>query len=54
MAMKYRYVSKNGKYKIRWRPGPIDAIMMAHRAQRICGNVAAENARYAETTADKK
>jgi hypothetical protein len=20
MAMKYRYVSKNGKYKIRWRP----------------------------------
>jgi hypothetical protein len=42
MAMKYRYVSKNGKYKIRWRPGPIDAIMMAHRAQRICGNVAAE------------
>jgi hypothetical protein len=33
MAMKYRYVSKNGKYKIRWRPGPVDAIMMAHRAK---------------------
>ena len=31
MAMKYRYVS-NGKYKTRWRPGPVDAIMMAHRA----------------------
>ena len=41
MAMKYRYVS-NGKYKTRRRLGPVDAIMMAHRAQRICGNVAAE------------
>ena len=30
MAMKYRYVS-NGKYKTRRRPGPVDAIMMAHR-----------------------
>ena len=33
MAMKYRHVSKNGKYKTRWRPGPVDAIMMAHRAK---------------------
>jgi hypothetical protein len=33
MAVKYRYVSKNGKYKTRWRPGPVDAIMMAHRAK---------------------
>ena len=43
MAMKYRYVSKNGKYKTRWRPGPVDANMMAtERSQRICGDVAAE------------
>jgi hypothetical protein len=33
MAMEYRYVSKNGKYKTRWRPGPVDAIMIAHRAK---------------------
>ena len=59
MAMKYRYVS-NGKYKTRRRPGPVDAIMMAHRAKPNAfvamwqQRVDYFYARYTEATAEKK